>query len=186
MEFLFVEGLAGVGKTFVILTMRNITRKIEGRNSADMATAPTGCAASLIHGQTTYRASNLPCGPALQVAPSNSANLGANQLKVMRHVHSGIVLRTKDEHSMDGRALWGWLEHRTREFRQTCHTVDEEMNVIACDFESPHPQAVLQMPWAGLPKLAFFGDHAQLPNIGQKRFMQRLPETQVPPMLMVR
>ena len=88
-----------------ILTMRNITRNIEGRNSADLATAPTGCAASLISGQTTYRASNVPCGPALQMAPSNTANMDANRLKVMRHVHNGIVLHTKDEHSMDGRAL---------------------------------------------------------------------------------
>ena len=47
-ENLFVEGAAGTGKTFVIMTTRNITIAAEHRNSADMASAPTGCAASII------------------------------------------------------------------------------------------------------------------------------------------
>ena len=58
-ENLFVEGVAGSGKTFVIMTTRNITIAAEGHNSAEMASAPTGCTASLICAKTTCHACNL-------------------------------------------------------------------------------------------------------------------------------
>ena len=59
-ENLFVEGVAGSGKTFVILTERNITIAVERRNSSEIASAPTGCAASIIRAKTNCCASNLP------------------------------------------------------------------------------------------------------------------------------
>ena len=57
-----VEGLPGTGKTFVIKTIRNITRKLHSSNMSDMATTPTGCAADLIGGSTHYRACKIPVG----------------------------------------------------------------------------------------------------------------------------
>ena len=54
-ENVFAEGLPGTGKTFVIQTTRNISIAIKGHNSADMASAPTGCAASIILGNTNCR-----------------------------------------------------------------------------------------------------------------------------------
>ena len=48
--FVLVEGLPGVGKTFVTKTLQNITRKVCNSNGAEMSSDPTGCAASLIDG----------------------------------------------------------------------------------------------------------------------------------------
>ncbi len=41
-QFVYVEGLRGVGKTFVINTIWNMTRIIYNTNRADLASAPTG------------------------------------------------------------------------------------------------------------------------------------------------
>ena len=174
-EFLFVEGLPGVGKTFVILTTRNITLVIEGRISADMASAPTGCAAKLIHGKTTCRCSDIPTGKKLQKKPSNSTSINATQVKVMRKAKSNVIYRTMDEHSMNGRATWAWIEHRHEEHRRTYDVIDAEMNTVAIDDESPHLAAVLRLPFVGIQKVATFVDHAQLPSIGMKSIYDPTP-----------
>ena len=49
-ENLFVQGVAGSGKTFMFMTERNITIAVKG----------TGCAASIICAKTNCRASYLP------------------------------------------------------------------------------------------------------------------------------
>eukprot|EP00957_Ditylum_brightwellii_P170600 12985487-Ditylum_brightwellii.AAC.1 len=42
------QGKPGTGKSFVIMTLRNITRKIMKANLVDAASDPTGCAPTLI------------------------------------------------------------------------------------------------------------------------------------------
>ena len=44
--------------------------------------------------------------------------------------------------------------------------IDAEMNIVATDNESPHSAAVLRLPFAGIPKVATFGDHTQMLLIG--------------------
>ena len=49
-----IEGKPGTGKIFVINTLRNITRKKFKSNKYDEASAPTGCATSLINEKNTF------------------------------------------------------------------------------------------------------------------------------------
>jgi hypothetical protein len=48
MQTIYVEGLPGTGKTFIINTLCNVVKIIYRSNVADAASAPTGCAAALI------------------------------------------------------------------------------------------------------------------------------------------
>ena len=57
---IYVEGLPGTGKTFIIKTLRNMIRKIHKSNHCDIASAPTGCATALINGSTHARSMSLP------------------------------------------------------------------------------------------------------------------------------
>ena len=111
-ENLFVEGLADAGKTFVIQVNRNATITIEGRNSANMASAPSGCAARIISGMANCCSCNIPTGAALKAKPSPTTLKTVNQVLMMRHSMSLVVYRTLDKHSMCGRPVWGWLEQR--------------------------------------------------------------------------
>ena len=52
-QTILCEGLPGVGKSWVIKTLRNITRRLHGMDS-DIATTPTGCLAFQIDGSTHY------------------------------------------------------------------------------------------------------------------------------------
>jgi hypothetical protein len=49
---ILVKGLPGVGNAWIINTLHNITMLLFKRNSADMATTPTGSSAALIQGKT--------------------------------------------------------------------------------------------------------------------------------------
>ena len=54
-QLVWVEGLPGVGKPFLIWCLTNIVRNINKRNSVDLAMVPTGCAASHMEGGTKIR-----------------------------------------------------------------------------------------------------------------------------------
>lgn len=82
-QCIYVEGLPGVGKTFVINTIRNITRIIYNSNRADLASAPTGCAAALIDGSTHCWAAAIPTGKRLYKAPTNIAISNAETIIVL-------------------------------------------------------------------------------------------------------
>jgi hypothetical protein len=70
---ILVAGLPGVGKTWIINTLRNITRLLYKRNLADMATTPTGSLAALIQGKTHFRAPNIPTGTEMKQVPTKMA-----------------------------------------------------------------------------------------------------------------
>ena len=58
---LIVQGTAGVGKTFVIIAITYITRRLFGYNSSVMNLAPTGAAAILLPGgRTVHSVINVP------------------------------------------------------------------------------------------------------------------------------
>lgn len=177
-ENLFVEGVAGSGKTFVIMTKRNITIAIEGRNSADMASAPTGCATSLIRAKTNCRACNLPpSGNALRKKPHDSTTRNARITQALRHVLSKVVLRQMDEHSMNGKDHWAWLEHRHAEHRVIAHVLDENMNVVHFDASDVVIPELARRRWGGIFKLSSYGDHAQLLPINIKTVFDERPGT---------
>ena len=162
-ENLFVEGVAGSGKTFVILTERNITIAVERRNSSEIASAPTGCAASIIRAKTNCRASNLPhreCD--LRKKPHDSSVSNSRITQATRRLLSKVVFRQMDEHSMNGREHWTWLEHRHAEHRITAHVIDDNMNVIQFDANDVVIPELAGRRWGGIFKIASYGDHAQL------------------------
>ena len=161
-ENLFVEGVAGSGKTFVIMTTRNITIAVENRNSADMASAPTGCAASLIRAKTNCRSCNLPAGPTIHKKPHHSTAKGTRTTQALRRVMSAVVYRQMDEHSMNGRVHWGWLEYRHAEHRVIAHVLDANMNVVRFDANDVLIPELAERRWGGIFKIASYGDHAQL------------------------
>ena len=59
--FYFIEAKHGTCKSFVLKTMRNITRLIHQIKSADLASALTCCAGALIAGSTYSRCCSIPC-----------------------------------------------------------------------------------------------------------------------------
>jgi hypothetical protein len=61
----YVQGKPGTGKTYVINTLRNCIIQISGSMDRVLTVAPTGCAASLIHGKTTCRGLKVPTGKKL-------------------------------------------------------------------------------------------------------------------------
>ena len=60
--FTAIEGKPGTGKSFVLKTIRNITRQLTNSNNADMASAPTGYAAALIDRTNHCRCNSISVG----------------------------------------------------------------------------------------------------------------------------
>ena len=97
---MIAEGLAGTGKTFIIQANCNTSIAIDGRNSADMASVPTGCAASIILGMTNWCSRDIPTGTALKIKPFSTTQKTVNQILTMRHSMSLCLYHTLDKHSM--------------------------------------------------------------------------------------
>ena len=84
---------------------------ITGSESANMALAPTGCAASHIGGSTVYRALNIPVGRKMRKQPTNMVITDVNKMLGLTASICKLELLTIDEHSMIGRGLWAWILH---------------------------------------------------------------------------
>ena len=116
--FTLVEGKPGTGKTFVTKTLRNVTRLLWGSNSADMASAPTGCAAALIDGKMHCRLCSIPTGTKLHKPPTYLNSSDPQRLRAMRVAMYLVISWFMDEHSMVGCSFWAWLKHRSEELRR--------------------------------------------------------------------
>ena len=68
------QGKPGTGKSFVILILRNITRKILKSIVCDVASAPAGVAATLISGMTHYCLFKIPTGKTLTSVPCDRSD----------------------------------------------------------------------------------------------------------------
>ena len=156
---MWVEGLAGIGKTFVIQSLRHTPRNVKGRNSSDLTSAPTGCAAKILSAKTYCRSSDLPTGSKLAKAPANDSTINLERLQEMRKVMTDIVVRIFDEHSMNGRSHWVWLEHKHQEHRRPVNALDSDMNILHHDI-SVLSRAITDCLRGGLPKVISFGYHA--------------------------
>ena len=137
----WVEGKPGTGKSFATKTLRNITRMITQRNSSDLVSAPTGCAAALINATTHNRCSSIPIGNAFQRSPINLTSADPNKVTAMQIQFCRALLQMMDEHSMNDRAMFAWLRHRCEEARRPVHIIDEEGNILVHG-QSSLPQEV--------------------------------------------
>eukprot|EP00957_Ditylum_brightwellii_P000496 38230-Ditylum_brightwellii.AAC.1 len=68
------QGNPGTGKSFVIMTLRNITRKLLKSNLADGVCAPTGCESTLISGMTMHHLFKIPTGKDKLFKPPKDMN----------------------------------------------------------------------------------------------------------------
>ena len=190
MQTIYVEGLPGVGKTFLINTLRNIIKIIAGRNDADAASAPTGCAAALIDGSTHARLMSIPVGRNAVKAPTNLVNTNANKLQYLKASCSALDARLMDEHSMMGLQDWAWAKYRNEELRRKSPPVmDEELNEVSVNQDNvnlnDHVDATLPLDdqtherqWGGIPFLYSFGDTNQLPPVAKRSTYDTRPPKQ--------
>ena len=169
-QMILVNGSPGTGKSWVINTLRNITRLLHGTNGADMASAPTGCSASIINGATHYRVCNIPTGKEFKGAPTAFPVNNARKLQSTRNVMSKVVTRLIDEHSMMSRSMLTWLCHRSKELRKPRIVVNDDNTVIGVSRDSNLPNDVLERSFGGMGIVGLFGDINQLPPVKEKVF----------------
>ena len=173
-QHVFVEGKPGTGKSFITKTLRNVTRKLCKSNRADMASAPTGCAAALIEGSTHCRCSSIPTGAKFHKAPTDIRNSNSDRVRAMRSSMCQVTSRFMDEHSMAGRPYWAWLKHRHEELRRPVSVLDAECNTVYEDTVNLQPE-IYNRPWGGIPLIYSFGDCAQLPPVLMKALYDKQP-----------
>lgn len=166
-QTVLVEGLPGVGKSFITNTLRNITRQLHGSDT-DAATAPTGVAANIINGSTHFRYNSIPTGREFKRVPTNSKNVNCRQYRAKRLALLQCISRFMDEHSMAGRPMWGWLKHKHEEFRRPCTVTDNDgREVQETDYLELDEETYSRM-WGGVHFIYSFGDSHQLPPVGMK------------------
>ena len=68
--------------------------------------APTGCAASLINGQTHHKLSNIPVGKKFTKQPVGWTETNASVISAKFQYWSTIFTLLMDEDSMAGRPFW--------------------------------------------------------------------------------
>ena len=173
--------LLGVGKTFVILTIRNIVRTICGRNTADIATAPTGCAASLINGSTHHSIFKIPTKKKdLQKSPFVRASSNVRDTRAFNHRLSIANTFIRDEHSMVSAEIEAWIEHQMRMARQPPSQVyDDDMEPVAMPRVPQHPisQDVADRHSGGPHTLISVGDVNQIPPVAGSANYDNRPGT---------
>ena len=157
------QGKPGTGKSFIIMTLRNITRKMLKSNFADGVCAPTGCASSLISGMTMYRLFKIPTAKdTLYNVPKDRSCSNPFEFKYWVTMWQRMFLLIMDEDSMAGRPIWAWLEHRSQEGRRFLQQSENTSPSLYVSRE----QSI--RPWGGIPCVFSFGDCFQLPPVGMK------------------
>ena len=164
----YVQGNPGTGKSYVIRTLNNCLRMITGAMDRVLNLAPTGCAASLIGGKTTNRGVKMPTGKKLTERVDETLPGKTKEVTEFCTAMSRIWMLIKDEHSMDPRAAWAWVEARTRLAR---HRVNLD------DPNNPHNtfEQISFRPFGGIPFVFSFGDCQQLPPVGNKSHFDPTP-----------
>ena len=191
---LYVQGNPGSGKTYCQKTCLNCIRLVLQSTKHDQPIAPTGCAASLLNGTTSFRMASLPTGKKAHKPPSDDG-LPKNVDTLQAHILAFclLVFLFKDEHSMDARHDWAWLRHRIERARDPANGLDKTFAIADSDGVLPnqvnttnsfdasvggtfagkiskvHKQMGIPVlgkrPFGGIPLLASFGDCQQLPPV---------------------
>ncbi|XP_066914121.1 uncharacterized protein [Clytia hemisphaerica] len=147
---LLVQGTAGSGKTFTIVALTYLSRRICNRNNAVMNLAPTGAASILLPlGRTVHSTTNIPRvkrkeSKTLQLTdkPLNSISLTAlRELTGSTLEGNSMKLMTLnlDERGMYSHRMLAWCSQRFKE--------------ATCDFFNN---------FGAIPTVNFFGDLGQL------------------------
>ena len=158
-----VNGNPGSGKSFTICTTRNITRNYKKSMSSDMATAPTGCAADLIHGETHCRAYKIPVQKdKIRQAPTNLDIKDITEKIAFYSKYKSLFQCVMDEDSMVGRTTFAWISHRIEEGRQGAYDM-----AVQKDETPPYTHELSRRPFGGVPVVYSYGDCHQLPPVGE-------------------
>mmetsp|Transcript_3966 Transcript_3966/g.8935 ORF Transcript_3966/g.8935 Transcript_3966/m.8935 type:complete len:1042 (+) Transcript_3966:4059-7184(+) len=170
-----VEGAPGSGKSWVINCLRNMGLKLHDHNLAVAATAPTGCAAAIINGETDFRKFHVPAGKRFLAAPTNCVNMTKKDLAALRTTLSMANTVLLDESSMQPRGKLGYIRHRLEENRRPCTVVDDNGAPLANSVDIITDPEIYDRPYGGLPFLYSFGDSKQLPPVKLKPFYDKRP-----------
>jgi PIF1 helicase. len=173
--FLFVEGKPGSGKSFILKTLRNISRKVMNSNSAEITSAPTGVAGSLINASTHCRVASLPTGKEVSKCPYKMKTTKYQQVMSLAVSHQSIFTRLMDEHSMMGRKQFAWMKHRMEELRRPLSLVNDHGEEMFTEENHPLPQCIYERPFGGIPFIMSCGDFAQLPAVMDKMLYDKSP-----------
>ena len=173
-QHVLIEGLPGVGKSWIIKVIQAINYSIHKSKLAVVASAPTGCAAALIGGSTNARSSFIPTGKAFTKPPSDRTVTNVSEYRATRRRFCSIKTRLYDESSMMGKGDWGWIKHRNEEFRQQGVAVldsDEQGELVEQEQTQDAglilPLDVSERPHGGIPYIAVIGDTNQLPPVAK-------------------
>ena len=166
----------------MIKVIRNITRLYYNRNNAELVSAPTGAAASIIAGKTHHRNLAIPTGKAFNDLPKNVTITNASRILAMTRSLRNCNCVLKDEHSMDGTQMWAHVRQRYEELRQH-HEIDDT-DVVKESNENQNmddsgrhehvitplpvvPPCIVERPFGGYPFFYSWGDFNQLPPVCQ-------------------
>jgi len=173
--FLLVEGKPGSGKSFILKTLRNITRVIMNSNCAELTSAPTGVAGSLINASTHCRVASLPTGKEVTKPPYKIKSTNYQQIMSLAISHQSIFTRLMDEHSMMGRKQFAWMKHRMEELRRPCPLVDNNGEDAFPNHQHPLDRVLYERHFGGIPFIMSCGDFAQLPAVMDKMLFDNAP-----------
>ena len=166
----------------MIKVIRNITRLYYNRNDAELVSAPTGAAASIIAGKTHHRNLAIPTGKAFNDLPKNLTISNASRILAMTRSLRNCRCVLKDEHSMDGLQMWAHIRHCHEELRNhheidNTDVVEEYEDNQNVDDSNIHqhlatplpivPPCVAERPFGGYPFFYSWGDYNQLPPVCQ-------------------
>ena len=168
-----IEGLPGVGKTFVIMCLCNIARHVKQSNGANLTSAPTGAASFLISGRTHYRLYSIPTQKKKFKAAQKILSISnADRVRELHTnaMNANVVLMDKD--SMVGRELLAHIEHRHCELRDLPLILDDDNHALTREpvgtgeFSLPtlHP-SISNRPCDGFWFVYNSGDVNQLPPV---------------------
>ena len=144
---LFVSGVGGTGKSFLIKTILELVSKIWDCKTGSPVFAPTGLAAFNVGGVTIHRLLELPIEHEGRAA--GYCNMGKDTLKVMHASLSQLHLLIIDEVSMVSSLNLAYIHLR----------LDE---IFAKD------------EWFGGMNVLFVGDILQLPPVNGEPVFQRI------------
>ena len=121
--------------------------------------APTGYAASHIKGGTKHCLILLSHKKSdLKNAPHNPKDPWSERVSKFCHVMQRIIAMFQDEYSMVSEEMFGWGEHRKRNFRLShCQVYGKNMEeAVAVSSKYQHPVflGVAQCPHGGLTSIA--------------------------------
>ena len=142
---LIIQGTAGCGKTFVIVAISNIVRRLFHRNAAVLNLAPTGSASNLLPSGRTVHSVLPPSrseGKSVQLSdvpfPAKSLDTFRKMIAFQDGDHQ-LFCVNMDERSMYSKELLAWSSNRLAE-----------------------ATGEIEKPFGNVPIINFFGDLGQL------------------------